>query len=470
MSIPTEIALTEICDAVLESLDTLWEDGIQFDEIPQLGQACTQLYEYITRQDHALSPPSADNIEKSPEPGEFLVTIEHVQAIAFQSLHDKRYSERVVADWRNVYTLSCLLLYVHESWCYAQMPHFKRLRRSIELLDRALLLGGTCLRDHVSRALNVSLRLYAASAEVQELKEMDMSTGHEALAGGHGIPMSERVPRLRYPLPRIVSPSLQSFDKNYRRKGDSGRPIILVGCMGSWGYYSNDSSLCVNSRHCGDNLRPISRVVKYDENATSSLADEAAHPDVYLEEGGVAILDDDCALVEKDYQNAIVQSSDRARSMQDGWVCKYWHSSFHANRLLSDPTVAVRVVPIEVGKHYLDGTWTRVLMHFDDFVRAHICHSDRDRQPTSEKVIDYLAQHQLLDRIPTMATGVGVPDYTGLAETDRLEVNVWIGPQGNITPLHYDNAFNFLCQVGGFKYVRLYSPQVSEQLYPCTTA
>lgn len=109
---------------------------------------------------------------------------------------------------------------------------------------------------------------------------------------------------------------------------------------------------------------------------------------------------------------------------------------------------------------------------------------DRYLLPQRPDAIGYLAQHDLFETLPDLKNDISIPDYcyfdppqaTGAAaQTSGLDgvrpleqpiINAWLGPAGTKTPLHTDPYHNMLCQVHGYKYVRLYSPNHRAKLYP----
>lgn len=134
-----------------------------------------------------------------------------------------------------------------------------------------------------------------------------------------------------------------------------------------------------------------------------------------------------------------------------------------------------RLVPVELGRSYTDEGWGQKIVTFREFMDVYVL------DPQGEK-LGYLAQHDLFAQIPSLRKDISIPDICYIDppplppwlsgaqnKVPRLEeplLNAWFGPAGTISPLHTDPYHNILCQVVGKKYVRLYSPDQSEKLYP----
>ena len=140
-------------------------------------------------------------------------------------------------------------------------------------------------------------------------------------------------------------------------------------------------------------------------------------------------------------------------AMEDWPALTSW--SVERLRRLAGP----RTVPVELGQRYTDQDWTQQLMTVDQFAR--------DFLTNNSGRVGYLAQHQLLSQVPALSEDIITPDYcyTGHSE-EEVEVNVWIGPAGTVTPAHTDKKHNVLCQVSGYKYVAIFYPDMTDSLYP----
>ncbi|CAE8683930.1 unnamed protein product, partial [Polarella glacialis] len=133
-----------------------------------------------------------------------------------------------------------------------------------------------------------------------------------------------------------------------------------------------------------------------------------------------------------------------------------------------------RAVPIEMGSREGDvgtaaltsSTEAEGSIPLGDFVRKFLVPSNAAsaesscEPPASEAPDEWSAAPV----IPELRADISsVPLYCGLGQLQT--VNVWMGTAGTVTALHYDLDDNFLVQVAGFKYVRLYSTDEADRLY-----
>ncbi|ROW14648.1 hypothetical protein VPNG_03211 [Cytospora leucostoma] len=149
-----------------------------------------------------------------------------------------------------------------------------------------------------------------------------------------------------------------------------------------------------------------------------------------------------------------------------------------------------RLVPVEIGRSYVDEGWGQKIVPFGEFLSGYVDTSlspsgpaedhpeqDRRQQQQEEEPVAYLAQHQLFLQLPQLRHDILIPDQCYTAppahptdpsqDQQELEaplLNAWLGPPGTITPLHTDPYHNLLAQVVGRKYVRLYSPHETERM------
>jgi len=138
-------------------------------------------------------------------------------------------------------------------------------------------------------------------------------------------------------------------------------------------------------------------------------------------------------------------------AMEEGGPCRW-----NTERLVQ--LAGPRTVPVELGAKYTDHSWTQKLMTIDDFVEKHMRSCDGP--------VGYLAQHQLLEQVPALMDDIEIPDYCYTGDEEDVDVNVWIGPRGTVSPPHTDPKHNILCQVAGTKFIALFLPSETPNLYP----
>lgn len=87
-------------------------------------------------------------------------------------------------------------------------------------------------------------------------------------------------------------------------------------------------------------------------------------------------------------------------------------------------------------------------------------------QPADLGRVGFLAQYKLLEQIPELKAEIGAVPYSDqLGRGLMRRTNVWLGAAGATTALHFDPSDNWLCNVAGFKYVRLYAARHSPLMY-----
>eukprot|EP00930_Biecheleria_cincta_P041216 TRINITY_DN28223_c0_g1_i1.p1 TRINITY_DN28223_c0_g1~~TRINITY_DN28223_c0_g1_i1.p1 ORF type:complete len:479 (+),score=82.46 TRINITY_DN28223_c0_g1_i1:48-1484(+) len=127
-----------------------------------------------------------------------------------------------------------------------------------------------------------------------------------------------------------------------------------------------------------------------------------------------------------------------------------------------DSALGHRFVPVEMDYWMSEGFR---LMSLREFLR-HCCDAEvLDRPLPGLSGGGYLAQHALLDQIPSLAADVPTPDLALCGPKGELLRQIFFGPRGTVTPLHHDPYENIFCQVVGAKYLRLYPPAESHRLY-----
>ncbi|KAJ4270428.1 hypothetical protein NW762_002109 [Fusarium torreyae] len=142
--------------------------------------------------------------------------------------------------------------------------------------------------------------------------------------------------------------------------------------------------------------------------------------------------------------------------------------------LLSKTFGGRRLIPIEIGRSYVDEGWGQELIQFREFLARYV-----EGDSSSMGNTGYLAQHNLFQQIPSLRNDICIPNLCWVdvpphpttpsmnqPTVDMPQLNAWFGPPRTITPLHTDGYHNLLCQAVGTKYLRLYPPRATPAMRP----
>ena len=204
-------------------------------------------------------------------------------------------------------------------------------------------------------------------------------------------------------------------------------------------------------------------------------------------------------------------------------ICEPTRSWDSPRYLLSMALGGRRLVPVEIGRSYVDEGWGQKIVPFGEFMGT-LLDDDHDRNKKDKMITNsaspntgenykkstehkkpeelkkkrkkkkrqkwYLAQHDLFTQMPALRADIAIPEYCYLSSIPtpstspdasptidshksspspplrQIHLNAWLGPAGTISPLHTDPHHNILAQVVGRKYVRLYAPSDTEKVYP----
>lgn len=103
-----------------------------------------------------------------------------------------------------------------------------------------------------------------------------------------------------------------------------------------------------------------------------------------------------------------------------------------------------RVVPVEIGKSYIEDDWSQKIIPWDEFLDAlNSCDPDQ---------LLYLAQYNIFNQFAELRDDVELPEYVycDLPPMTRPKpeveegviLNVWLGPAGTVSPAHVDPYYN----------------------------
>lgn len=106
-----------------------------------------------------------------------------------------------------------------------------------------------------------------------------------------------------------------------------------------------------------------------------------------------------------------------------------------------------RLVPVEVGAHYLLPSWHQKIVEMGEFIEIF---SDSKISFPKDKL--YLAQHDIFSQIPGLEEMISTPCLLRDLDPEKDVIkSLWFGPAKVITPFHFDPYDNIFRQINGEK-------------------
>ncbi|KAJ3333208.1 Lysine-specific demethylase 8 [Blyttiomyces sp. JEL0837] len=381
---------------------------------------------------------------------------EMIQLVPFQKVG---LTHRAFFEAASIQRSLALLMYYLSGITIKDSPYqdaISTLQEASKVMDMAILVSGCPFqKDYVLSVIEGIQQAIQSHLDLKplpsSLKEMDIQE-----------PAEIRHHPLRYPVPELSNPpSLVEFAERYVK---TGNPVVLRGAVCHWPSISKESekrwTLHRLRSIIGGRMVPVEIGSKYtDDGWGQSIMTGAEFIDGFLVKDQSKTWEASTGL------GALVASEDDLRARK------------------------------ELKRKRDEEDLKNDTQHEETESRE----SKRTKTSgPSSNAVGYLAQHDLFAQIPSLQDDIVIPDYCYWAFPDDNRANTntntdgnnkdkdsdtddevfeeneerkvitsaWFGPEGTVSPLHTDPHRNLFAQAVGWKYLRLYSPEQTPNVYP----
>lgn len=152
----------------------------------------------------------------------------------------------------------------------------------------------------------------------------------------------------------------------------------------------------------------------------------------------------------------------------DSISCQRWHDVEYLKNIIGEE----KECEVEIGTVYTDAVKSCIPFgQYCDYLSLAAVESKQngDNDGGSSLPMVYLAQNEVFD---ALRGDYDVPKFCSdgafnVGEGSLYNEMVWIGPQGCVSPLHYDPLDNIFLQCVGVKRISLYAPQEEDSKNEC---